>query len=235
MVSYHRGQIIRFALFFYGSGGRTDVLSHIYNPSKPPFDKGGLWQGFALHCFAIVIVASKSCKKRLEISIWCPTIEEIRKGFLFFFVACKRCYYVAFVPQWWVATCASTPDHLPLHHATFGGTLATITLTVCIGGSATHLNVGGCADRVESIARPLVCAIMYPRYGFAVRVLSHIYNPPKPSFDKEGLWQGSALHCFAIVIVAFSACNNRLEISILSPTKEDKSQDVSSSFSIIFL
>ena len=36
--------------------------------------------------------------------------------------------------------------------------------------------------------------------------------------DKEGLWQGSALHCFAIVIVASSACNNRLEISIWSPT-----------------
>ena len=36
-VSYHRGQIIGFALFFYGSRGRTDVLSHIYNPSKPPF------------------------------------------------------------------------------------------------------------------------------------------------------------------------------------------------------
>ena len=31
MVSYHRGQIIRFVLFFYRSGGRTDVLSHIYN------------------------------------------------------------------------------------------------------------------------------------------------------------------------------------------------------------
>ncbi len=40
-------------LFFYGSGGRTYVLSHIYNPSKPPFDKGGLWQDFVLHCFAI--------------------------------------------------------------------------------------------------------------------------------------------------------------------------------------
>ena len=53
---YHRGQIIRFVLFFYGSGGRTSVLNHIYNPSKPPVDKGGLWQGIALHCFAIVIV-----------------------------------------------------------------------------------------------------------------------------------------------------------------------------------
>ena len=60
------------------------VLSHIYNPPKPSFDKEGLWQGFALHCFAIVIVASKLCKMRLEISIWCPTIEEIREGFLFF-------------------------------------------------------------------------------------------------------------------------------------------------------
>ena len=100
------------------------------------------------------------------------TIEEIREGFLFFVVyACKRCYYVAFEPQWWVVMCASAPNHPPLHHATFGGTLATITLTVCICGSATHLNIGGCADRVESIARPLVCAIMYPRYGFAVRVL----------------------------------------------------------------
>ena len=45
------------------------VLSHIYNPSKPPFDKGGLWQDLVLHCFAIVIVASKSCKKRLEMSL----------------------------------------------------------------------------------------------------------------------------------------------------------------------
>ena len=40
-------------LFFYGSGGRTYVLSHIYNPSKPPFDKGGLWQDLVLHCEAI--------------------------------------------------------------------------------------------------------------------------------------------------------------------------------------
>ena len=55
--------------------GRTDVLSHIYNPPKPSFDKEGLWQGDALHCFAIVIVASKSRKKRLEISIYCPTTK----------------------------------------------------------------------------------------------------------------------------------------------------------------
>ena len=33
-------------------GGRPRT-AHIYNPSKPPFDKGGLWQGLALHCFAI--------------------------------------------------------------------------------------------------------------------------------------------------------------------------------------
>ena len=86
------------------------------------------------------------------------------RGFpLFFVVACKRCYYIALVPQWWVAWGACTHCHPPLHHATFGGTLATITLTACIGGSATHLNIGGCADRVESIARPLVYAIMYPR------------------------------------------------------------------------
>ena len=32
-----------------------------------------------------------------------------------------------------------------------------------------------------------VCAIRNPRYGFAVRVLSHIYNPPKSPFDKGGL------------------------------------------------
>ena len=31
-------------LFFMVAGGRTDVLTYIYNPSKPPFDKGGLWQ-----------------------------------------------------------------------------------------------------------------------------------------------------------------------------------------------
>ena len=51
--------------------GRTDVLSHIYNPPKPSFDKEGLWQG----TLAIVIVASKSRKKRLEISIYCPTTK----------------------------------------------------------------------------------------------------------------------------------------------------------------
>ena len=36
--------------------------------------------------------------------------------------------------------------------------------------------------------------------------------------DKGVLWQDFVLHCFAIVIVASSACNNRLEISILIPT-----------------
>ena len=65
-------------------GGRPRT-AHIYNPPKPSFDKEGLWQGSALHCFAIVIVASKSCKKWLEISIWSPTIEENRKDFLFFY------------------------------------------------------------------------------------------------------------------------------------------------------
>ena len=111
------------------------------------------------------------------------------------------------MPQWWLAMCASTPSHLPLHHATFGGTLATITLTVCIGGSATHLNVGGCADRVKSIARPLVCAIMYPRYGFAVRILNYIYNPPKPSFKCTSfLFVASVRHskrvCYALTLIA---------------------------------
>ena len=61
------------------------------------------------------------------------------------------------------------PSHPLLHHATFGGTLATITLTACIGGSTTHLNVGGCTDNIESIAQPSVCAIWYQCYGFAVR------------------------------------------------------------------
>ena len=72
------------------------------------------------------------------------------------------------------------PSHPLLHHATFGGTLATIILENS-AVSTTHIN-GGCADRIEYIARPLVCAIMYPRYCFAVRVLSHIYNPSKPPF-----------------------------------------------------
>ena len=36
---------------FYGSGGRTDVLSEIYIPSKSPFDKG---ERTALHCCAIL-------------------------------------------------------------------------------------------------------------------------------------------------------------------------------------
>ncbi len=40
-------------LFFYGSGGRTDVLNYIYNPPKPSFEKEGLWQDLVLHCFAI--------------------------------------------------------------------------------------------------------------------------------------------------------------------------------------
>ena len=101
-------------------------------------------------------------------------------------------------------------------------------LLYSIGGSTTHLNVGGCADRIESIARPLVCAIMYPRYGFAVRglmssVISTIHpNPPLSALrffsllrfgktkllfcshlncnaDKEGLWQGGALHMLRFV------------------------------------
>ena len=67
-------------LFFYGSGGRTYVLSRIYNPPKPSFEKGGLWQGDALHCFAIWTTPSKSWINRLEISIWCPTNKE--KDFL---------------------------------------------------------------------------------------------------------------------------------------------------------
>ena len=41
MVSYYRGNPKGFPLFF-GSGGRTDVLSSIYNPPKPSFDKEGL-------------------------------------------------------------------------------------------------------------------------------------------------------------------------------------------------
>ena len=52
-MSYHRGNPNRISSFFYGSGGRTDVLNYIYNPSKPPFDKGGLWQGVALPCIAL--------------------------------------------------------------------------------------------------------------------------------------------------------------------------------------
>ena len=59
-------------LFFYGSGGRTCVLSYIYNPPKPSFDKEGLWQDFVLHSFAIWTTPSKS----LEISIWSPTKKE---------------------------------------------------------------------------------------------------------------------------------------------------------------
>ena len=91
-------------------------------PLNPPLAKGDLWQGFALHCFAIVIVASKSCKKRLEISIWCPTIED---------------------------------KSLDLPSFFYGS------------GGRTY-------------------------------VLSHIYNPSKPPFDKGGLWQDFVLHCSAI-------------------------------------
>ena len=63
--------------------GKTKLLfcSHLNRNA----DKEGLWQDFVLHCFAIVIVASSACKNRLEISIWSPTIEEIREGFLFFY------------------------------------------------------------------------------------------------------------------------------------------------------
>ena len=54
--------------------GKTKLLfcSHL----NRNVDKEGLWQGDALHCFAIAIVASKSCKNRLEISIWCPTTTD---------------------------------------------------------------------------------------------------------------------------------------------------------------
>ncbi len=89
-VSYHRGNPIGFPLF-YGSGERTDLLNHIYNPSKPPFDKGDLWQGDALLCYAIVynhnarITCSKSSINRFEISMECTTIEEIQSDFLFFY------------------------------------------------------------------------------------------------------------------------------------------------------
>ena len=59
VVSYHRGQIIRFALFFYGSGGRTCVLNHIYIPPKSPFGKGGL---VARLCLALLCNMSGSFK-----------------------------------------------------------------------------------------------------------------------------------------------------------------------------
>ena len=206
MVSYYNRRNSNVSPVFR-CGGRTDVLSYIYNPSKPPFEKGGLWQDLVLHCFAIVIAASKSRINRLEISIWCPTIEEIRKDFLFFCLCLQALLLRS--PRATVVggNVCKHPSHLPLHHATFGGTLATITLMACIGGSTTHLNVGGCADRIESIARPLVCAIMYPRYGFAVRVLSHIYNPPKPSFKCTSfLFVASVRHskrvCSALALIA---------------------------------
>ena len=45
-------------------------------PLNPPLTKGDLWQDLVLHCFAIAIVASRSWRNRLEISILCPTIED---------------------------------------------------------------------------------------------------------------------------------------------------------------
>ena len=48
-------------VLFYGSGGRTYVLSHIYNPPKPSFDKEGLWQDFVLHCSAIAYTRPSVC------------------------------------------------------------------------------------------------------------------------------------------------------------------------------
>ena len=50
--------------------GKTKLLfcSHLNRNA----DKGGLWQDLVLHCFANWTTPSKS----LEISIWCPTIED---------------------------------------------------------------------------------------------------------------------------------------------------------------
>ena len=50
-MSYHRGNPNRISSFFYGSGGRTDVLNYIYIPSKFPFVKGGL---VARCCLALI-------------------------------------------------------------------------------------------------------------------------------------------------------------------------------------
>ena len=56
-------------LFFYGSVGRTDVLSHIYNPSKPPFDKGGLWQDFVLLEF-LFLRCDRDIFLRYSLFVW---------------------------------------------------------------------------------------------------------------------------------------------------------------------
>ena len=112
---------------FFRSGGRTDVLSHIYNPPKPSFDKEGLWQDLVLHCFAIAIVAFRSCKNRLEISIWSPTIEDKSQDLSSFFISifagvALHNHHAAMAD----GIAYPTP---PIHHATFGGTPANITLS----------------------------------------------------------------------------------------------------------
>ena len=91
---YNRRNIAVSPVFVCGGRPRT---AHIYNPSKPPFDKGGLWQGVALHCFAIWMVASKSRINRLEISMWCPTTTGETLLFLLFFRSggdwCPKSYF----------------------------------------------------------------------------------------------------------------------------------------------
>ncbi len=59
---YHRGNPHRISSFFMVAGGRTCVLNYIYNPSKPPFDKGGLWQGIA--CIILRLHASYPVKQK---------------------------------------------------------------------------------------------------------------------------------------------------------------------------
>ena len=75
---------IGFSLFFVAGGG-LERLTFTF-PLNPPLIKGDLWQGLALHCFAILVGAFRSLVTRLEISMLCPTIEEIHAGFSLFFI-----------------------------------------------------------------------------------------------------------------------------------------------------
>ena len=118
------------------------------------------------------MTASKSWISRLEISIWCPIIEDKSLDLPSFFMVAG------------------------------GGLMSSIISTI-------HPN-----PPLSSLA-PFRC------YGSAKQTslfCSHLNR----NADKGGLWQDLVLHCFAIAIVAFRSCKNRLEISIWSPTKKEK-------------
>ena len=69
-------EILEGFLFFYGSGGRTDVLNHIYIPPKSPFGKGGF---VARLCLALL----RNMNSRLnvvDISVRNFDMESYLKG-----------------------------------------------------------------------------------------------------------------------------------------------------------